>query len=446
MKRREACNFKVKPILAPVLCGLLLGVGFMGSTIAGDKPPGADDHILKVKSDSTLEEVLVRVLHSSKFVEQIASYNQLNDGRDSRLPIGSMIRIPKPYLRQMHAAEVLFVKGSVTHTQSQLVTNPPARGAKVLEGDTFTTGEDGFVSLSFHSGATVNLQPDSSVSVSDVDCLDETVKCVISLQANSGEITSEITPRSNNLPPIQFTVDSPFLSATVRGTAFYVNVSEGADRLGVTKGLVATTAGAQQLDLAKQKGVKAEAGQTPATVTLLPAPAITPATNRLVSDEDKLYWQRLSGAEGYRVVITGDEQSTPLLSEQVADASFAIPSLEVGQYSMVVTGIDNDKFLGLSAAGSFSYVNVEEDQSTELEVVRIGNRIDLTVPGYTGQVEMVISADLHGAPIERQIIDYSGVHSFDIDADENRILRVRKILGNDSVSRYSNFFVLEASE
>jgi len=425
MKRREACNFKVKPILAPVLCGLLLGVGFMGSTIAGDKPPGADDHILKVKSDSTLEEVLVRVLHSSKFVEQIASYNQLNDGRDSRLPIGSMIRIPKPYLRQMHAAEVLFVKGSVTHTQSQLVTNPPARGAKVLEGDTFTTGEDGFVSLSFHSGATVNLQPDSSVSVSDVDCLDETVKCVISLQANSGEITSEITPRSNNLPPIQFTVDSPFLSATVRGTAFYVNVSEGADRLGVTKGLVATTAGAQQLDLAKQKGVKAEAGQTPATVTLLPAPA---------------------GAEGYRVVITGDEQSTPLLSEQVADASFAIPSLEVGQYSMVVTGIDNDKFLGLSAAGSFSYVNVEEDQSTELEVVRIGNRIDLTVPGYTGQVEMVISADLHGAPIERQIIDYSGVHSFDIDADENRILRVRKILGNDSVSRYSNFFVLEASE
>jgi len=236
------------------------------------------------------------------------------------------------------------------------------------------------------------------------------------------------------------------LSATVRGTAFYVNVSEGADRLGVTKGLVATTSGAQLLELAKQQGVKAEAGQTAATVKLLPAPAITPVTNRLVSGEDRLYWQSVSGADGYRIVITNDEQNTPIASEQVADASFAVPQLDAGEFNMAVTGVDNDKFLGLSASGSFTYVDVEEDETIDVEVVRIGDRIDLTVPGYTGQLEMVIAADLNGAPIERQIIEYTDVHSFDVDAGENRILRVRKILGDDSVSRYSNFFVLEASE
>jgi len=315
-----------------------------------------------------------------------------------------------------------------------------------LKGDTFTTGPDGFVSFSFHSGATVNLQPDSSVSIKDVDCIDETVRCVISLDAIAGEITSEVTPRSDDLPPVKFTVDSPFLSATVRGTAFYVNVSEGADRLGVTKGLVATTAGAQQLDLAKQQGVKAEEGQAPATVKLLAAPEIAQVANRLVSAEDRLYWQNIVGASAYRVVIGAEGQSSPILSKQVKDSSFTLPDLDTGKFNLAVSGIDGDNFIGLDATSSFTFVDVAADQTVELDVVRIGDRIDLAIPGYTGQLEMVTSADLNGAPIERQIIDFAEMHSFEVDAGESRVVRVRKILGDSSVSSYSNFFVLEASK
>jgi len=112
MKRSEAVKMMKKTVIAPGLCGLLLGVGL---AFASDSPQ-ADDHILKVKSDSTLEELLVRVLHSSKFVEQIASYNQLTDGRASVLETGSSIRIPKPYIQQMHAAEA---KGRHFHNRSR---------------------------------------------------------------------------------------------------------------------------------------------------------------------------------------------------------------------------------------------------------------------------------------------------------------------------------------
>ena len=208
--------------------------------IAASSVGSADaDRYVVVEEAQSLQQIVERELQSARFAKQIANYNGIKSVT-SIVPVDTTIQIPKPYLSKRDFGQVVFTKGDVVHTQESLVVNPPARGAYVHEGDVFTTGEDGFISLKFMSGSVVNVQPESRVSIEDIDCADIKTSCVIALNAHEGEIESQITPRPAGQPPVKFTVSTPFLSAAVRGTAFYVNVNEGADRIGVTHGLVAT--------------------------------------------------------------------------------------------------------------------------------------------------------------------------------------------------------------
>ena len=205
---------------------------------------------------------------------------------------------------------VVFVKGDVTHTRFFSIVNPPQKGAVVTEGDVFTTGEDGFVSISFPSGASVNIQPASRISITDVDCIDGLEQCNIALSAEQGEVHSNVTPRLPGERPINFRVITPYLSAAVRGTSFYVDSDQNVDRLGVTSGLVATSANGATNNLPEGKGIKAVMGEDPVIVDLLSPPEFSlPPTcreNFVISNEDIVHWRAVPGAEKYLITYTTD--------------------------------------------------------------------------------------------------------------------------------------------
>jgi len=410
----------------------------------------AEDHIVIVRQAQSLEQIVEDELQSSRFAKQIATYNGI-ESISTILPGGTSLQIPQPYMQGRQFGRVVFSKGDVTHSQRRLVVNPPARGAFVYNGDTFTTGGDGFVSLSFSSGAVVNLQPESRVSVANIECADETVDCVIALSAEQGEVSSEITPRPDGQPAVKFSVKTPFLSAAVRGTAFYVSVDDNEDRLGVTHGLVAADVNGTANEIPEGKGLLAKPGVDPAEVNLLAPPELAVGTERTIySSQDELLWQAQSGAEQYRLMIAQDESmSQPIFVENLTSNSAALPVDTPGSYYLTVAGIDDKMFVGLPASAFFSYASIDDQEKLELQIERSSDDVDvvdIVAPSHTGAVELRISQSIDDSFAERRIIDdLSGGISLDLSPQEDWVFQARKILSDTSVSVYSNQYLLEAN-
>ena len=441
--REQGVPFKIKSKLAGVACAAALAVLFSVETVS----TASDDHVVVIRVAQTVEQIVEKELLSSKFADQIAAYNGI-ESISTILPIGASLQIPRPYFDNSNFGRVAFVKGSVVHTQSDRVVNPPVKGSLIYRGDIFSTGADGFVSLNFNSGTSINLQPDSRVSVVNLDCIDETVKCIISLNADRGEVHSDITPRPDGQPPVQFSVDTPFLSAAVRGTAFYVNVEEGADRIGVTQGSVAASAGDSDNDLPRGKGLLAAAGVEPSVVDLLTPPEVLFETDVLVSSEDTIGWQPLDEANQYRFVVASDEALAQPISVQQLQSNSLRPQLDApGDYYVSVAGIDDGEFIGLSATQRIKYASIDDDESVELQLERSGDLVKIVVPDYNDVLELRVSNSIDDIEADRMIIDNpSEGLSLELDRQKDWVFQARKILGEHSVSSYGLQYFLQAVE
>jgi len=303
MKNRDQAVSIAIPKVADWKLAILTGVLVLAASVSIGTAE-TDDHVVIVRESLSVEQVVEQELESSKFAKQIATYNGIAT-ISTILPAGTSLQIPKPYLLNRDFGRVAFVKGDVTHTQKDFVVNPPSKGSRVFNGDVFSTGEDGFVSLSFNSGASVNLQPESRVSVVDM------------LSADKGEVHSEITPRPEGQPEVKFSVETPFLSAAVRGTAFYVDVDRNVNKIGVTRGRVAAESNGATNDLPNGESV-------------------------LFSLEDRISWNDVEGAAKYRYMVSSDPSMiNPDLVQEV-DSSSAFPNVDaVGEYFVSIVAIDD---------------------------------------------------------------------------------------------------------
>lgn len=440
MKGREKVSKSARFLVSRIFVSVALLT--IANTSVAEK-----DHSIVVSEEQTLQQIVEDELQSDRFARQIAIYNGYEAG-STIIPIGATIKIPEPYMRLRNYGQVVFAKGDVVHAQPAIVVNPPVKGAYVHEGDIFTTGEDGFVSLKFGSGSVVNVQPDSRISVKDIACAEEQDSCVISLDAERGEIESQVTPRPDGQPPVEFTVTTPFLSAAVRGTTFYVSVEKGADRIGVTSGLVATDVAGTTNDLPKGKGLLAEANVEPALVDLLAAPELlsTEGANTF-SVEDSVRWKTLQAAQQYRLTVARDEAlTTPLLSEVVQETD-ALTSwdLTAGDYYMSVAGIDDNQFLGLPVVKQFTFADITDQEKLELQVSRSNAVTSIGPIEYAGLVELLISNSLDNPTEERRVTrNLSEGLSLDLSITQDWVIRARKALSPTTVSVYSDYYVLEA--
>jgi hypothetical protein len=443
------------------LCQLLLVACLSAAAGATPFEPnnnfGNRDYIIVLAKASTLNEVVKQTLDSTRFVTQIAEYNQIQD-LTALISDGTTIRIPTPYLNQQQTGVIAFSKGDVTLTQSERVINPTPKGTRVFAGDQLKTGSDGFVSLSFKSDTVVNVQPDSHVIVANIDCANESTKCVIALRAEKGVLSSRVKPRATDKPQIQYSVETPFLSAAVRGTAFYVDVRTDAGRLGVTEGLVAAESSRTATTLPRGKGLLAKYGTRPEQVDLLPPPELWMSAGDWLSREDVIRWGKLNAAIAYQLTIGTDETlDQPVSVERVEGLSattlmarlMTLPISQLisqpGQYYASLAGIDDKDFVGLSADTiPFIFADIDESvQPLELQVVRQGSSIDITIPDYTGDVEIFYGEDASTLTEHKVLRSTTSVLSLEIDPGKPFVVRARKLLGEYRVSRYSDLYVFD---
>lgn len=405
------------------------------------------DSIVVLKTSKSLEQVVTEELQLERFIQQIATYNNITNVTVP-LPVGASVAVPQPYIKTTQFGRIAYVKGDVTHKQTDLVVNPPTKGNQVFQGDIIQTGTDGFVSMTFKSGARVHVQPESRVVVDNIDCITDESECVISLTATDGQVASEVTPRADSKPPVQFSIDTPFLTAAVRGTAFYVDVDDIENKIGVTKGLVATEGGGQSNDLPKGKGLTLSQGAAPELVDLLEPPELGVSGDKLLlSEQDTINWLALPGARSYRAELAVDENLSQRVSSQTtADLTIDVPSLTPGDYYLSLAAIDDKDFLGLPALQSIAVAELV-DEKPALVITRQDGVTKLSVAGYDGRLELLISNSVNATTATSRILENaSQALSLRLDETKEWVFRARKILDAYQVSPYSEYYVFSARE
>ncbi len=420
----------------------LFGIWLALAVVWHQSSANDNDLVIEVEADQTLSGIVLDHLKSERFLAAIADYNNVEDSH-AALPVSSQVRIPQPYLPLADFGEIVYLKGNVSHQQGNRLVNPPVQGGQVFEGDIFTTGTNGFVSIQFRGGARASVQPASRMSVSLIDCIDASA-CKIGLVASQGEILSDIEKPADDVAPITYTIDTPFLSATVRGTRFYASANGETSRLGVTRGAVGASADSAGFDLAQGQGLLAGEGLAPAEVELLSAPLHTiTEDDRLISREDNFYWRQLEQAQAYKVIVATDEALSQQYSVTETILPRWVPEVQPGEYFVSVSGLDQNGFAGLPAKRKIRFASVDDENPPALSVEKQGSTLRIKPLAEINEpVQLLLANSLDvDAPYEHRILqNLSDSIELDLDADLDWLIRARRVLGQFSVSSYTDSY------
>ena len=244
-----------------------------------------------VQRDDTLRTIARRELGSSSYAPLLAEFNEISES--AVLSIGQIIRLPIHVPARNEAADVVFVKGTVTSIKGTVTSNaqamPLARGDRVELGDIISTGIDGFISIEFSTGSVVNLQPDTRAVITRLNCLPNDDSCLIELDIEHGTIGSNVESRDGQ--PVEFKVNTPYASAAVRGTDFDFSADSETMTVGVTEGNVVISAQDQEVELDEGFGSLTQEGEAPGQpIELLPAPVYRYVPTRVAPGDNVTWW------------------------------------------------------------------------------------------------------------------------------------------------------------
>jgi len=334
-----------------------------------------------------------------------------------------------------------FVKGYVTvfPRNDKSVAVFAKRGLSIQEKDRIITGDDGFASLSFNSSAIVNIQPSSDISVEKLDCILHAAQCQITLTALKGFLNSSVDSELHD--DVQFTINTPYASAAVRGTVFDIEVNDERLLAGVTEGGVNLSAESGQVELPENYGSWVQADQPPATPKpLLSAPIFSSSPARY-DGLAELEWSMVANAVQY--VLSLSNATGLVYREETPDATHRLRKLDVGTYSLNLRGIDTEGLRGQVAERSFDVVATDT------------SRTGPTVRGTIEETEFSVSVSQQSSIGNKVELQFSTERDFEqliyldaflgevISADrpENSIfVRARGILSNTEVTPFGPVF------
>lgn len=275
---------------------------------------------------------------------EIQKINNIGQDSERRIKPGTRIKIPVRMLKVQPAPTV------VTSTSAGVMLIHPdntratlASYNKLISGDTIITLDNQFVSLRFADGSTLNILPNSSVSMDRLSQHAQTGMLDTQVRVQTGSIDTRV---NKQLPGNRYEIITPSAVTAVRGTQFRVS-SDKKDitRTEVTFGKVEVSAENTLQKVNGGYGVIAEKGKPISKpIKLLAAPTLefTPAQT--------LNWQTLIGASAYRYQIANDDGFKQIIkAAQTSELSVNLSTMEQGSYFVRLRGIDNNGLEGLNS-------------------------------------------------------------------------------------------------
>lgn len=400
--------------------------------------------ILIAEEDDTFSSIALRELGSLQLARALAEYNQLPF--DTVFPAGQELQFPTQITPKSNHALVAFVKGEASYhpASSQQWQRALSRDDKLFTTDVVKTGTDGYVSLKLSSGTVVNIQPNSTVQLNRLNCLPDDDDCIVTLDVEEGQLDSNVSRREKQHN--RFTIETPYASASVRGTVFDFDAGSKRMRLGVTEGDVSVNSESIRLTVESGYGVLVNEGQMQGDVTrLLTEPLIGTLPPR-VSDEDVLAWREVEGGSVYKVTFTHDALGNEVaLEAEVADLNHPLEALEPGTHFVTVRAVDSEGFLGHRQRAVLEKVAFDKT----LEVPRIEGvhrNNDLFLSAFGGPekslYEFQLANDADFSSIVSVDVPVTGGVLHELEDGTINYARVRTIKNDGSVSSYSPVSVI----
>lgn len=384
---------------------------------------------ISAESGDTLRSIAKRELGKTGLSAMLANFNGMQES--DALTEGQQIRIPlfEPVERQF--ATVIFAKGIVTKNDEQLV-----RDDKVFMHELVVTGKDGFASIEFSSGSVVNLQPNTHAVLERLNCLETDDSCLIVLDSARGEVSSDVNRRDGQ--PTEFTINTPYATAAVRGTYFEMNAANDKIIVGVTEGEVLLQGSSSEVGLDEGFGSIAAVNTPPSDpIALLPAPVYRYIPTRAAKG-DEISWWALSDVQQYMINLSADAAGVDVVANyNETNGAHEVQDLEAGEYFFNVRGIDSNGLKGYKAPIKIMVASIDESiDPVNTEVTRQGSEFLVQIveppinsPGY--EIQVSTTADF-ADPLSVDIAN-PGTAIFRLESDKI-YTRARVLLNPQTVS------------
>ncbi|MEE9335804.1 MAG: FecR family protein [Granulosicoccaceae bacterium] len=379
--------------LAPLLLATTMGaVSIVAATSVAAAGEASTTEIritqrdYSVKDGDTFKSIAQTELGKIGLAPHLAEYN----GRtvDTVLKVAEVIQIPLYGEMVKEFATIVFLKGEVKRGGESI-----ERDAEVYINETLTTGDDGFVSMLFKSGSVINLQPNTNVKLVKLNCLDDDESCVIEIEADQGELTSDV--KNSVKQPADFRITTPYASAAVRGTMFDVAVDKSGLGVGVTEGGVGLAASGKAVELDTGFGSVSKKGQgLGEPIALLPPPVYRYVPTRAAKG-DRILWWNLSDADNYIATLTTDKEGRAVFTSGGGEKTdFVVDDESAGGYYLNVRGVDSNGLKGFKSSTKITVAQIDDQlEPVETEISYDGNEFLVSVidpaddaPGYEIQV------------------------------------------------------------
>jgi len=287
---------------------------------------------------------------------EIQKINHIAQSSDRQIQPGTRIKIPVRMLKVQPAPAV------VTSTSAGVMLIHPdntrttlATYNKLVSGDTIITLDKQFVGLRFADGSTLNILPNSSVSMDRLSQHAQTGMLDTQVRVQNGSIDTRVNKQQ---PGNRYEIITPSAVTAVRGTQFRVSSDKKAiTRTEVTHGIVAVSAEDSQQKVNSGYGVIAEKGKPVSKpVKLLEPPTLA------FSPAQTLNWQALNNAHAYRYQIANDGDFEQIIkAAQTSSLSVNLATMAEGNYFVRLRGIDNNGLEGLNAQLAITIKAIEAD-------------------------------------------------------------------------------------
>ncbi len=259
-----------------------------------------------------------------------------------------------------NVATIDFAKGYATiypgnDTASALFAK---RGMKIIEKDFIVTGDDGFISMSFSTGTVVNIQPLSKIHMEKIDCKNNSNRCHVVLKVIKGNLNTNVESLTDY--DTEFTIETPYASAAVRGTIFDIDLNDTRLLTGVTEGQVNVYSEFGTVEVPENFGTQVQVNQPPTTPKpLLSAPTIITGAKRYDSGGE-LAWNNVATANKYLVSVSNT--SGLVYSKQQIGTLHELQALDSGSYAAQVRAVDDDGFKGQVTEYDFDVVKIDNSK------------------------------------------------------------------------------------
>jgi len=438
---------------AVLAVGLCTAVLFSQSVLAQSSSTvtATGDMSITVEPGDTFSSIVARELKSLDAWGEIARYNEL-ESPDSIKP-GDVILIPEEILRERNFATVVFVKGTAIH-HDNLNNSETAltKGARIFPGDMIETKNDGFVSMAFNGGSTVNIQPESRMKIDVLDCIDRDTACEIELDSEKGQLGLDVKGVGFDKPTV-FNIRTPYASAAVRGTRFDFDIDDG-NILGVTEGVVEIELNGATNSIEIGKGVLAGEGRSlDELFDLLAQPRLAMNDDvTLVSSQDIINWRPLTNAANYLITVSPVESMVEVQESFTETRTFFKPEFSAGELFISARGVAANGLRGFTNKKKLVAVGIDENvEPVDLELIVSEDVMEITAPGASGdEIEVKIGNSLENIEsvdyiVGEQILRMEGGETLSLDIDRNAdwYIQAREVVNENTVSPYGLLYFFE---